>query len=50
MEVPQNVQLPPDAVIPPLGIYLKNMETLERYLHLPVHHSTIYNSQNMQPT
>ena len=50
MEVPQNVQLPPDAVIPPLGIYLKNMETLERYLRLPVHHSTIYNSQNMQPT
>ena len=50
MEVPQNVELPPDALIPPLGIYLKNMETLESYLYLPVHHSTIYNSQDMEPT
>ena len=47
-EVPQNMKLP-DAVIPRLGIDLKKMETLKRYLRLRVHHSTVYNSQDMEP-
>lgn len=45
------VELPYDPAIPLLGIYLKKTNAnLKWYLHLCVHCSIIYNSQDMEAT
>ena len=45
------IELPYDPAIPLLGIYMKNVKTnLKKYMHLNVHCSTIYNSQDMEAT
>ena len=45
------IELPYDPAIPRLGIYIKETkQSLKRCLHLHVHSSIIYNSQDMEIT
>ena len=43
-------KLPYDSAIPILGIYPEKNHTLKIYIHPSFHYSTIYNSQDMEPT
>ena len=42
------IQLSCDPAIILLDIYPEKNSNSKRYIHLSVHHSTIYNSQNME--
>ena len=44
-----NIELPCDLPIPLLSTYLEKTNS-KRYMHLSVHCSTIYNSQDMEAT
>ena len=43
------IELPYDPAIPLLGISRENSNS-KRYMHLNIHSSTIYNSQDMEAT
>ena len=43
------IELPYDSAIPLLGIYTEENRT-ERDMYPSVHHSTVYNSQDMEAT
>jgi len=43
-------ELPYDSAIPILGIYPEKNHTLKIYIHPSFHYSTIYNSQDKEPT
>ena len=43
------IELPNDLAIPLLGIHTKETR-IERYVYPSVHHSTVYNSQDMEVT
>ena len=43
------IELPYDPAIPLLGIHTKETR-IERYVYPNVHHSTVYNSQDMEAT
>ena len=43
------IELPYDPEIPLLGIYTEETR-IERYVYPNVHHSTVYNSQDMEAT
>ena len=43
------IELPYDSAIPLLGIYTEENRT-ERDMYPSVHHSTVYNSQDMKAT
>ena len=51
-EIPEKltIKLPYDLAIPHLGIYPNKNTSLKRYMHLYVHHSIIYNSQDKEAT
>ena len=42
------IELPYDLAILLLGIYLKKIINLKRYIHVNVYRSTIYNDQGME--
>ena len=44
------IELPYDAAIPFLGVYLEKTINLKRYVHPDVHSSTIHNSQDVETT
>ena len=44
------IELLYDLAIPLLGMYLEKTLNQKRYIHLSVHNSTIYNSQDMETT
>ena len=44
------IELPYDPALPLLCIYMKTNTNSQRYTHPKVHHSTIYNSQDMEAT
>ena len=44
------IEPPYDPVMPLLGIYPEKNHTLKIYIHPSFHYSTIYNSQDMEPT
>ena len=46
-----NIELLCDLAIPLLGIFPKEIRTLiKKYMHLYIHYSIIYNSQDMETT
>ena len=44
------IELPYDPAIPLLGIYPEEKLDPQRYMHLNVHYSTVYNSQDTEAT
>ena len=44
------IELPYDPAIPLLGIYPEEKLGPQRYMHLNVHCSIVYNSQDMEAT
>ena len=44
------MELPYDAAIPLLGIYLKKAIISKRHMHPNIHWSTVYNSQQAEAT